>query len=197
MIEFRVLSYDAAERIRQWRNADLSHLRTPHLLTEGMQERWYREVVDNRGANARWWGVCWDRREYDAKAPIHNRIWYSPNTTDEDRFWLVGCVGLENIEWENRRAEVSLLVSPDVRKGGVGREAVRQLLWQAWSLNLDSVYGEVYECGAVGFWRKVLPEHTVWAHLPQTKWWGGRYYGSEVFTVTRLGSPAKMHDAHG
>ncbi len=165
MISLRCLTFDDAERIRQWRNADLSPLRTPFLLTETMQEEWYRSVVSNRDARARWWAIG---EEYP---PPDN---------------LIGYCGMENIEWENRRAEVSLLVSKDHRGHKAGSIAVGLLLTKAWNeLNLDSVHGEVYECGPVGFWQKILPPATVWASVPMTKWWGGRYYGSQVFTVPR------------
>ena len=172
MIQFRVLSVDDAERIREWRNEDLSMLRTPFLLTAAMQEDWYKREVSNREARSRWWGIWHDCGDLQPEGPCWHHVGYA---------------GLESIEWENRRAEVSLLVAPSVRGHGVGRDAVDELLRQAFvEINLHSVHGLVYECGPVQFWRKVLPPGTSWfGPIPSAKYTGGQYHGAWLFVVER------------
>lgn len=191
LIEFRVLTYDDAERIRQWRNEDLAGLRTPYLLTETMQENWYRDVVSNRDSRARWWGIHYTETEKDR--------WKAMGfMASEPGFGCIGCAALESIEWENRRAEVSLLVVPSARQRGVGRVAVQELLRRAQEeLNLHTVWGMVYYTTTAGdFWRKVLPLTTSWSVLPACKWWRGRWYDADLFTVLLSGLTGDRQHEH-
>ena len=121
MIEWKELSSEDAEQIRLWRNQCLDTLRTPYPLTKEQQEDWYINTVCDRKANARWFGVYFDDI-------------------------LVGYTGIENISWENRIGEISLLISPSNQECGYGWEAADKILQYAFnSLNLNCVFGECYE----------------------------------------------------
>ena len=154
------------ELVRQWRNECLESLRTPFPLTYEQQQEHYRNVVCNREARARWWTVL------DEFPEVGNA--------------MVGAVGLENIEWENGRAEISLIVDPHLKRKGFGREAVKLVLEQAFNhLRLYSVYGECYDCSpAREFWQKIVESYSPhWDRTrPSVKYRNGEYHGSYLFT---------------
>ena len=61
-MEFKVLSLDDCLQVAEWRNECLYALRTPYMLTEEMQEEFYKNTVCNRDARARYWGI-WEEPE--------------------------------------------------------------------------------------------------------------------------------------
>jgi hypothetical protein len=72
---------------------------------------------------------------------------------------FLGMGGLTNIEWENGQAEISLILKPTERGKGYGRGAVGLLLDHAFNnMRLATVCGEVYGCGNVKFWEKMVDE---------------------------------------
>ena len=164
MIELKVLSKDDAEQIRLWRNECLDTLRTPYPLTKEQQEDWYINTVCDRKANARWFGL-WSLNE------------------------LVGYTGIENISWENRIGEISLLISPSNQECGYGWEAADKILQYAFnSLNLNCVFGECYESNenAVRFWRKITEQRKGYkTALPCRKYINGKYASSLYFSIER------------
>ena len=91
-MEFRELTMTDCEKVRQWRNQCLYALRTPFQLTQEMQEDFYKNTVCNRNAKARFWG-----------------IWIKDKVSST----FIGMCGLENIEWENSCAEISIILNPD------------------------------------------------------------------------------------
>ena len=146
------------ENVRQWRLSCPEALRTPYPLTKYEQEEHYLDVVASREAKA------------------HTRWWmYGPDCA----------LGLENLSSVNRRAEISLIVNPKKRGKGLGTLAFKALLHEAWyTLGLHSVYGEVYYCGALGFWQSVVPSvGGTGVRIPHTKWWDGQWFDSWLFTI--------------
>jgi RimJ/RimL family protein N-acetyltransferase len=136
-----------------------------------MQEDFYRDVACNRNSPHRYWGIY---------AEIPHATTYS--FIDELKSWtdgmpkdkvtlktyskFIGMGGLTNIEWENRQAEISLIINPALQKEGHGKEAVRLLLDQGFNhLNLDLVYGECFECGAIAFWQSIVKRYSA-----KTRW---------------------------
>ena len=175
-------SYDM-DRIRGWRDEAGETLRTPYLLTKEMQQDYYRNVICNRDSRTRYWAFV-----EPVAADDDNEDW------ERDYFYdLIGYGGLENIEWENSRAEISLLIAPDRQCRGYGREAVGIILDQAFKhLNLHSVHGECYECAAVEFWQKMVAIYeklpgirSMINIVPHTKYWKGQYYDSFYFTFIK------------
>lgn len=175
-LKLKELTRRNVEQVRQWRNECLEALRTPFLLTEDMQQRFYDDIINNRNARARYWGV-WITIE----PPDEH-----PEFTPYDAF--IGMIGLENIEWENRRAEISIILSPNFRGKGYGEQAIDLLLEQGFMyLNLENIWGEVYSCNeATAFWAKILKKYNGdCAILPRTKYWDGKYYDSAFFNIKK------------
>jgi len=171
-IELRPLSSDDMEDIRLWRNASMETLRTPYMLTEKQQDDYYRTVICNRYSTTRYWGLWWDCGDLEPERCMH----------------FAGMGGIENIQWENRLGEISLLISPYHRGKGLGRAAVDAILDQAFNyLNLDGVWGECYfSCPATEFWRKLVTErHGYLTTLPNRKFYNGQYHSSLYFHFYR------------
>ena len=165
------------EQVRQWRNLPDARpgLRTDVMLTQLQQEAWYRDVVCDRRAVHRYWAVR------------------------DDNGVLLAQAGLTDISWGDGHAEISLIVSPHARGGGVGGEAVTLVLREAFEhMRLHQVYGEVYWCnkGALEFWVGQMERHTKWRRtspfaaagpvvvLSDRKWWEGRFWNATYFTIT-------------
>ena len=160
------------EIVRLWRNECLETLRTPHPLTAEMQEAFYRDVICNRNSPHRYWSI------YDVVRRLQK---------DVDA--LVGFGGMTNIEWENRQAEISLIIYPALQGQGYGKKAVELLLDQAFNyMNLELVYGECYFCNdrGVEFWKSIV-EHYKGRHtaICKGKYWNGKKYGSLYFDVAK------------
>jgi len=161
----RCLSLDDMEPIRRWRNASLDTLRTPFPLTREQQEQWYRDEICNRNSRSRFWAIDEDLREH-----------------------LVGYGGIENIQWENRVGEISLLIDPAKRGHGFGQTAAHEIIREAFdNLNLKTIYGECYfNNPAIEFWRQVYRTYNGnEATLHNRKYVDGRYFDSMYFTMSR------------
>jgi len=163
MIKLKVLSKDDAEQIRLWRNECLDTLRTPYPLTKEQQTDWYDNTVCDRQSNARWFGVwAWPR--------------------------FVGYTGIENISFENRTGEISLLIDPSQQHKGYGKQAAELILDYAFnSLNLNCVYGECYNSNpAVKFWTAITEQRDGYTTtLPCRKYVNGEYVSSLYFSIER------------
>ncbi len=162
------LTREQIQQVRIWRNAESQFLRTSYLITEGMQDKFFDEVINNPDSKHRYFAITEEGRftaYQDRKGGVY----------EQD---FIGMGGLTNIEWENGTAEISLIINPEYRKQGKGKEAVKLLLTQAFEkMRLYSVYGEVYECGNIKFWRNIMQEY---AHY-QTKLVNRKYYNERMY----------------
>lgn len=166
-MEFRELTVVDCEKVRQWRNRCMIALRTPFMLTQEMQEDFYKNTVCNRNSKARFWG-----------------IWIKDKVSST----FIGMCGLENIEWENSCAEISIILNPDLHGKGFGSKAMAILFEKGFSdLGLKTIYGEVYECNpALHFWMNIIEKYNVdTARLPNRKLWKGNYYDSLYFSIDK------------
>lgn len=157
--------------IVEWRKADPAGARTPYDISIEQERSWFSRLQEP-GCRDRYWAVWRDCGDLQPKRPCYH---------------TVGLSGLTGIEWENGRAEIAMLVDPSLRGKGMGSEAVRLTLEQAFDrMRLASVYGEVYECNKyMGFWLKVVERyHGDAVTLPMMKWWDGRHWGAYRFTIT-------------
>lgn len=154
----KALTLDDAEAARQWRNEFRQSLRTPFLLTEKMQQDFYLGL--NGNARMRYFAICESK--------------------------TIGMGGLVGIEWENRLAEISLILAPEERGKGYGKKAVELILHEGFNnMNLANIYGECYMCNpAVDFWAKICSRYNAYTtYLPQRKFWNGKYHDSLYFNI--------------
>ena len=99
---------------------------------------------------------------------------------------LVAFGGLTYIQWENRLAEISLIVDPDLQKSGFGSDAVDMLLEEAFNkMNLKTVFGECYKSNsAVDFWFRLAEKYEGYTTLLKNrKYWNGEFYDSLYFST--------------
>jgi RimJ/RimL family protein N-acetyltransferase len=168
-MKLTALTKENCEQVRQWRNSDISGWRTPYLLTQEQQEEFYNEVICNRESRSRFWGL-WQRCENYGFTDV----------------WFLGMGGFENIEFENGRAEIGLIVKPE--NEAYFDEAVTLLLHEGFAnMGLQNIYGEVYQCSPYfDFWHKIARKYNAnCVILPETKRWNNQMYDSLFFTVNR------------
>jgi len=171
-LEFRTLKKSDMSDVLSWRASCPEALRTPFQLTEEQQEDFYKNVICNRNANAKFWGIEIEDVMEDGC----------------DLYQLVGMCGLENISWENSLAEISIILDPKSKGKGYGKEAVKMLLDKGFNyLNLDNIYGEVYTCNpGFFFWEKIIKQYNgTKTILPNRKFWKGIYYDATYFNFNR------------
>ena len=183
------LTREDVQKVREWRNADLTPWRTTYLLTAGMQEDFYRKYVDSRNSPHRYWAIKDEDKFVDGD--VGYRFPARKGT-------LIGMGGLTDISPENRNAEITLTIDPALAGKGYGEKAVGLIYDQAFNyMNLDNVYGEVYWCNekGVNFWDKIVEKYRGRrVILPNRKYWKGQYYDSDYFNITREGFNGKMQD---
>lgn len=106
---------------------------------------------------------------------------------------LLAFGGLTYIQWENRLAEISLIVNPSNRKDGKGSDCVDMLLDEAFNkMNLKTVTGECYECNpGIKFWYRVIDKYDGYKTiLKNRKFWDGKYHDSLYFSIDVSGFKA-------
>ena len=165
------LTWEESWESTKWRHGHLETLRTPSMLTEKMQKEWYDTVVCSRTSPHRYWALKETGKEIKEKSSL---------TWSEE--YLVGVGGLTYISWENRSAEISLIIADKFHRMKLGEKAVDLLLTQAFNMmNLEVVYGEVYKCNPTGvkFWDKMILKYdAVRVVKPFVKWYAGQYWDS-------------------
>lgn len=175
-MQLKVLSYNDVEQARIWRNDNMSMNRTPYLLTPEMQGKFYQEIICNRNANARYWGI-WEDTE--SSNPFSQDLKSNINT-------FIGMGEITNISPENRNGEIGLLMHPGYVY--MANEAIDLILEQGFSyLNLENIYGEVYMCSAyLEIWKNAIVKYNPpCCYLPNRKYWNGQYYDSLYFNINK------------
>jgi RimJ/RimL family protein N-acetyltransferase len=147
-----------ARTVAEWRNQARDTLRTTGFTNVDKQEDFIKSLDKS---NHRYFSF------------------YDDNT-------LIAFGGITNIQWENRIAEISLIVDPYRRQDGTGSECVDMLLDEAFGkMNLKTMCGECYKNNpAIDFWFRLTEKysgHT--ALLKNRKFWNGDYYDSLYFSI--------------
>ena len=161
ILKLEALTLEDVQQARIWRNQVREVLRTPFLLTEKMQEEFYHGL--NRGSDKRYWALKGKSR-------------------------TVGMAGLVNIEWENRIAEISLIIDPECRGLGLGKQAVKLILHEGFNnMNLKNIYGECYYCNNdIGFWKNLIDYYKASTTiLKERKNWNGIHWDSLYFNFSQ------------
>lgn len=143
------LTLDQCELVRQWRNDPLvlPMLRTREPLTVEQQEAFYRDVICNPASNHRYYALV----ETAFKALPIGRT--GLEIVGRDVF--VGMGGLTYLDRVPGEGEISLILGPEFRRGGLGTQAVSDLRAEAARLGLTWVVGECYYSNPARlFWLK-------------------------------------------
>lgn len=161
-MNFDTLNKDQCEIVRKWRNADISFLRTPFLLTKEMQENFYEKIICDRNSEHKYWAII------DKK--------------------FIGMAGLTNISHYNKNAEISIIIDPKKKSKKKGEEALLLLLNLGFNeLNLENIYGECYFCNpAIKFWKRIIEKYILnYTWLPFRKYYNGEYWNSIYFNFRK------------
>lgn len=149
-----------AGKVSDWRNAIRGNFRTTGFCTIDKQEKFIEALDDNVH---RYYSFC-------------------------DNGELLAFGGLTYIQWENRIAEISLVVDPDLLRDGIGSDAVDMILEEGFNnLNLKTIFGECYKSNpAFDFWFRLTGKYEGYtAILKNRKFWKGDYYDSLYFSIDR------------
>jgi RimJ/RimL family protein N-acetyltransferase len=164
MIDYRELRKEDMPIILKWRNDSMETLRTPYKLTLEQQMHWYNNTICDRQSNTRYWA-------------------FTKVGNDE----IIGFGGIENVIWEYRTGEISILIGKEFRRLRYGECAVLMILSQAFnSMNMHNIWGECYTCGNTEFWKKILGESNYkieFRTLPNRKYYNGLYWDSLYFNI--------------
>lgn len=179
-MQLTVLTKENCEQVRQWRNQDISIYRTSYMITPEMQSDFYDKVICNRNSEHRYWAVIdkLDKKMYTMSGLESNYKVYT----------FIGMVGLTNLSLENRNAEISIVINPELHRQGKGTEALKLLLAKGFNeLNLENIYGEAYLCNPnFGFWDKILTKYRIYyTTLPNRKYWNGEYHSAIYFNFNK------------
>lgn len=189
-MKLKVLTAEDCEQVRLWRNESLVSLRTPFLLTKEQQQKFYDEVICNRNARARYWGIWTEKEDFcnmhcPYKKTRCNECRIASEKCDNK---FIGMCGLENIEYENGNAEISIIINPEYHGKGYGEQAIDLLLQQGFDhLRLELIFGECYTSNpAKRFWEKIIEKyHGEKCFLRKGKQWGGGIFKTMYFDISK------------
>jgi RimJ/RimL family protein N-acetyltransferase len=172
-MQLTCLTKENCEQVRQWRNLNLAIWRTPYLITKEMQEDFYNNIVCDRKSEHRYWAV-WEEFPTVKTLPSGLEIIVNENI-------FIGQVGLCSISLENRNAEISMVINPDLRGQGLGVQALELLFEKGFNeINLENIYAECYICNPdYKFWESMTEKYyTRNAILADRKYWNGILWDS-------------------
>jgi len=182
-MKLTTLTLEQCQLVRQWRNEDFETNRTPYLLTEEMQADFYKNVCCNRNSPHRYWAIIKEAEEIPPLQSGDVLRGFPPLNN------FVGYAGLTYIQWENRIAEIAMLIDPTLRGNGYGEQAFDLLLDAGFNqLGLNCIFGECYTANAdrTAFWKKVTEKYRgTMTMLRARKFWGGKFWDSLYFDILK------------
>lgn len=99
----------------------------------------------------------WCRQAGPISETHHHKYWYLVDGCEDKKFWAVrevhdggyitvGCAGLTDIDYLNRRAEFSLYIGSEHQNQGFGKRALTKLFEKGFNeLNLNLIWGETFD----------------------------------------------------
>jgi RimJ/RimL family protein N-acetyltransferase len=138
----------------KWRNASPGAWRDATATTITRQYDWYDKVV----SYTQWWRAVYLGGIFVAQAQLYP------------------------VDWENKSAEIGLIVDPEMQGCGLGKRIVNETLGYGFRyLGLNMIWGEAYLCtDAWKFWHRIAPPDNQ-RFLPQRKMWDGGFWDSLYF----------------
>ena len=163
------LSKLTAIEIAKWRNASRESLRTG-WTTELQQEKFYD---DNFKKDYKYWEF------------IENVTTKDKEDKDVSGMTPLAAGGFVNIKKPD--AEIALIVHPFARKQGFGSQCIEWILHEGFAnQGYTTIWGEVYDCGAVSFWQKFIEKYgATHTQKDNAKYWDFRWYCSTIFSISR------------
>jgi len=153
------LTESGALEALKWRQQMQPGLRTPFELSESDQSAWRSELCNR--PDQRFWEI-----------------------RDESEGTIAAVIGLTSIEWENGKAEMSVMApAPGVL--GVALKVLMEMAFKG--MRLHSIFKEIYTCDPWEIeWNDVFysqaPKVRV-VTLPARKFWHGQYFNSTLWTI--------------
>jgi len=174
----KVLEYKHMAKIIEERNKVMETLRTSMYLNNDMQKEYYLNTICNRDSKTRYFAL------YEKVNVFNNE-----KSISQVKDVFIGMGGIETIEWENGRGELSLLIFEEYRKKGYGKHAVRMFLDNAFNyFGLSNVWLLCYDCNKVGikFWNMILDNYKGYkTWIPAAKYYKGKYYGALYGNISK------------
>jgi RimJ/RimL family protein N-acetyltransferase len=170
------ITKEQAQTVRLWRNDCRQALRTGWTI-EIQQDRFVEGNMT--GSYMYWW---FNKEREQIEAPIVDRP-----TVSAMRLRMNAAGGLVNIDRRVRNAEIALICHPADRGEGLGKACAEWILNESFrTQNMKTVYGEVYNCGAVAFWLGICEKYNAYTtELPNRQYWKGEYFDSMYFSIDR------------
>ena len=157
------------ERIMNWRNSQMPILRQNRPLTMYNQHKWYKTISS------------------DEKQIIFGVVHY-PNDGEEQ---LIGYCGLTNINFKNRTAEISFLVSPErltnIKTYASDFTSVLFMLseYSFQTLNLNKLFTETFSFRKVHISTLLEFGFILEGKLRQHNYENGKYHDSHMHSILR------------
>lgn len=174
-MKLEALRREDMPKLLEWRNMHPEAWRDPRPTTITQQYEWFDGPVSHN-PNGRYWGV---HKEVNIGEVRLEPIF------DLDPGGLIAQSEITSIIWESRIGEIGIMVDPNRRRKGLGKELLSATLQMAFSrLNLATIWGECYECNdACNFWLKYVKEWNGYSTiLKNRKYWNSKFYDSLYFS---------------
>jgi len=153
------------EQLRYWRNLPKyrKYFREYREISQAMQERWFRDVVN--GSNT--------------------TIMFAIRMLDNNE--LAGCCGLCYINWVHRHSDLSLYIGKDtayIDNEGIAEESCKLLFKYAFGeLGLNKIWTEIYEFDEKKYNLYNLLGFCKDGFLRKQYFYEGKWWGSYIFSL--------------
>lgn len=136
----------------------------------------------------------WCRQNDMISRSHHERYWYLVDSAQDKKFWsivdlrqekTIGCAGLTDIDYINRRAEFSLYIGKEYQGQGFAKPSLISLFDRGFdTLNLNLIWGECFDGNHA---MKIFEDIGMTKEGRRRDFYfkEGRYIGATLYSVTR------------